>query len=163
MELSNLPKITKKGLRRVGRGHGSGRGKTAGRGTKGQKARRNIPLAFEGGTLPLVKRLPFLRGRGRNKVFKPHPIAINVANLNKLPKKSAVDVDALIKYGIVKEVAKKQGVKILSNGDLDVPLLVKLPVTRGARKKIEKAGGRIEHSEGDRLRGRSPKTAVGPT
>lgn len=144
MELSNLPKITQKGLRRVGRGHGSGRGKTAGRGTKGQKSRGNIPLAFEGGALPLVKRLPFLRGRGRNKVIKKQPIAINVASLNKLPKKTTVNVDTLIKYGIVKEAAKKQGVKILSDGNLTLPLLVKIPVSEGARKKIEKAGGTVE-------------------
>lgn len=145
MELSNLPKITTKRMRRVGRGHGSGRGKTAGRGTKGQKARGNIPLAFEGGALPLVKRLPFLRGRGRNKVFKPHPIAINVLSLNKLPKKSVVDADTLIKHGIVRGAARYQGVKILSEGELTIPLTVKLQVSAGARKKIEKAGGSVEN------------------
>lgn len=144
MELSNLPRITQKSLRRVGRGHGSGRGKTAGRGTKGQKSRKNIPLAFEGGALPLVKRLPFLRGRGRNKVFKPHPIAINISSLNKFSKKTTIDIDTLIKYGIVRDAAKKQGVKILSDGDLSVPLIVKLPVSASARKKIEKAGGTVE-------------------
>jgi large subunit ribosomal protein L15 len=145
MDLSNLPKITTKSFRRVGRGHGSGRGKTAGRGTKGQKARRNIPLAFEGGALPLVKRLPFLRGRGRNKVFKPKPIEITISRLNALPKKSKVDIDTLIKHGLVKDNAKKQGVKILSNGDLAVPLIVRLPVSDSARKKIEKAGGTVEN------------------
>ena len=139
-----MPRITQKESRRVGRGHGSGRGKTAGRGTKGQKSRKNIPLAFEGGALPLVKRLPFLRGRGRNKVFKPHPIAINISSLNKFSKKTTIDIDTLIKYGIVGNVAKKQGVKILSDGDLGVPLIVKIPVSAGARKKIEKAGGTIE-------------------
>lgn len=143
MELSSLPKITQKTLRRIGRGHGSGRGKTSGRGTKGQKARRNIPLAFEGGALPLVKRLPFLRGRGRNKVIKAHPVAVSIEKLNKLPKNTKVDVDVLIKYGIVENAAKKQGVKILSNGDLSIPLLIKLPVSAAARKKIEKAGGQI--------------------
>lgn len=144
MELSNLPRITQKESRRVGRGHGSGRGKTAGRGTKGQKSRKNIPLAFEGGALPLVKRLPFLRGRGRNKVFKPHPIAINISSLNKFSKKTTIDIDTLIKYGIVRDAARKQGVKILSDGDLSVPLIVKLPVSASARKKIEKAGGTVE-------------------
>lgn len=144
MELSNLPRVTQKESRRVGRGHGSGRGKTAGRGTKGQKSRKNIPLAFEGGALPLVKRLPFLRGRGRNKVFKPHPIAINISSLNKFSKKTTIDIDTLIKYGIVRDAARKQGVKILSDGDLSVPLIVKLPVSASARKKIEKAGGAVE-------------------
>ena len=144
MELSNLPRITQKESRRVGRGHGSGRGKTAGRGTKGQKSRKNIPLAFEGGALPLVKRLPFLRGRGRNKVFKPHPIAINISSLNKFSKKTTIDIDTLIKYGIVGDVARNLGVKILSDGDLSVLLMVKVPVSAGARKKIEKAGGTVE-------------------
>ncbi len=143
MELLKLPKITQKRLRRVGRGHGSGRGKTAGRGTKGQKARTNVPLAFEGGALPLVKRLPFLKGRGRNKVTSPHEIVVNISRLNMLPKKTTVDIDTLIKYGIVKSVAKKHGIKILSSGDLNVPLLIKLPVSKQARKKIEKAGGTV--------------------
>ena len=138
-----MPRITQKESRRVGRGHGSGRGKTSGRGTKGQKARTNIPLAFEGGALPLVKRLPLLRGRGRNKVFKPHPIAINISSLNKFSKKTTIDIDTLIKYGIVGNAARKLGVKILSNGDLNVPLSVKVPVSEGARKKIEKAGGTV--------------------
>lgn len=144
MTLTNLPRITQKESRRVGRGHGSGRGKTAGRGTKGQKSRKNIPLAFEGGALPLVKRLPFLRGRGRNKVFKPHPIAINISSLNKFSKKTTIDIDTLIKYGIVGDTARKRGVKILSGGDLSVSLMVKVPVSAGARKKIEKAGGTVE-------------------
>lgn len=143
MTLSNLPKTTQKSLRRVGRGAGSGRGKTAGRGTKGQKSRRNIPLAFEGGALPLVKRLPFLRGRGRNKVFKSHPLAINISSLNKFSKKTTIDIDTLIKYGIVGDEARKRGVKILSDGDLNVPLIVKLQVSAAARKKIEKAGGAV--------------------
>ena len=85
-----------------------------------------------------------MRGKGRNKVFRPCPVAINISNLNKLPKKTSVDVDTLIKYGIVEDVARKYGVKIISNGDLAIPLLVKLPVSKGARKKIEKAGGTVE-------------------
>ncbi len=65
MKLSSLTKITKTRKKRLGQGHGSGRGKTAGRGTKGQKARRNIPLTFEGGALTLIKRLPFMKGKGK--------------------------------------------------------------------------------------------------
>lgn len=144
MELSKLPKINKKKLRRVGRGHGSGRGKTAGRGTKGQKARGKISLSFEGGALPLVKRLPFLRGRGRNKVFKSHPLVVNIDQLNKLPSKSVVDVDTLIKHSIVPEHAKKTGVKILGNGELKTVLKIKIPTSEAARQKIERAGGSVE-------------------
>ncbi|MBI1919161.1 50S ribosomal protein L15 [Candidatus Microgenomates bacterium] len=145
MKLSELPKITTRKKRRVGRGHGSGRVKTAGRGTKGQKARGKIPLAFEGGALPLVKRLPFRRGRGRNKSFKKKPIIINVKALNLLPANSIVDVACLIKHRIIEEEEGKEfGVKILGDGQLQVLLTVKLPVSKGARKKIEKAGGKVE-------------------
>ncbi len=145
MKLSELPKITTRKKRRVGRGHGSGRVKTAGRGTKGQKARGKIPLAFEGGALPLVKRLPFIRGRGRNKSFKKKPIIINVKALNLLPANSIVDVACLIKHRIIEEEEGKEfGVKILGDGQLQVLLTVKLPVSKGARKKIEKAGGKVE-------------------
>jgi large subunit ribosomal protein L15 len=72
MNLNNLAKITTKPKRRLGQGHGSGRVKTSGRGTKGQNARSNRSLSFEGGALPLIKRLPFRRGKGKNKVFKKH-------------------------------------------------------------------------------------------
>ena len=88
--------------------------------------------------------MPFLRGRGRNKVFKPQPIAINISSLNKLSKKTTIDIDTLIKYGIVGDAARNLGVKILSAGDLSVSLIVKLPVSAAARKKIEKAGGTVE-------------------
>lgn len=145
MKLSELPKITIRKKRRVGRGHGSGRVKTAGRGTKGQKARGKIPLTFEGGALPLVKRLPFRRGRGRNKSFKKKPIIINVKALNLLPANSTVDVACLVKHRIIEEEEGKEfGVKILGDGQLQVILTVKLPVSKGARKKIEKAGGKVE-------------------
>ena len=69
MKLENLTKVTDRKKKRLGQGHGSGRGKTGGRGTKGQKARGKVSLTFEGGALPLIKRLPFHRGKGKNKVF----------------------------------------------------------------------------------------------
>lgn len=145
MKLHALPKTVDTSNKIVGRGHGSGRGKTAGRGTKGQKARRNIPLYFEGGALKLIKRLPMLRGNGRNKVFMSKPIEINVGLLEVLGKNATVDFKTLISHKLVTEKeAKLQGVKILGNGELTRPLTVKLPVTKGARLKIEKAGGTIE-------------------
>lgn len=145
MKLSTLSKITKSKKKRIGQGHGSGRGKTAGRGTKGQKAKGNIPLSFEGGALTIIKRLPFMRGKGKNKSFKKGPIVINVKVLNLLTKDSVVDLKSLIENKIVNtEDAQKYGVKILGDGELSVSLIVKLPVSKGAHKKIEKAGGKVE-------------------
>jgi large subunit ribosomal protein L15 len=145
MQLHELPKIKTKSLRRLGQGHGSGRGKTSGRGYKGQKVRNTVPLFFEGGALPLRKRLPFLRGKDRNKVFKKQPLVINVKILNLLPAKSVVDVESLIKARIVDGgQAREFGVKILGEGDLSHELTVKLPVSAGAKAKIEQAGGSVE-------------------
>lgn len=145
MNLSKLPKLKTKSKRRLGQGHGSGRVKTAGRGMKGQKSRNKVPIHFEGGALPLIKRLPFLRGKGRNKGRANRPIAVNVSALNKLKKGSVVDLAALIDNHIVgKKDAERQGAKILGDGELSIPLTVKLPVSKGAAKKIEKAGGRVE-------------------
>lgn len=144
MNLSSLTKVKTRKKRRLGQGHGSGRGKTAGRGTKGQKARGKIPLSFEGGALALVKRLPFRRGKGRNKVFKKKPIIVNVKALNLLPKGTVVDVQSLAKHGLINEQeAKIYGVKILGDGELTIPLTVKLPVSKGAEQKIKKAGGML--------------------
>lgn len=145
MNISDLEKIKSKRKKRVGQGHGSGRGKTAGRGTKGQKARNDVPLDFEGGALPLIKRLPFLRGKGRNKSFKPSPLILNLDRLNGLPKGSVVDMETLAKHKLVElKAAKENGVKILGNGELQVALTVKVPVSKSASAKIEKAGGTIE-------------------
>lgn len=146
MQLNSLPGITTRSKKRVGRGHGSGRGKTGGRGTKGQKARHSISLFFEGGAVPLIKRIPFRRGKGRNKVFRKKTIVVNVKFLNILPSGTVVDVDSLIKHNIIDaQIARECGVKILGDGKLSVPLTVKLPVSSGARKKIEEAGGKVEH------------------
>lgn len=144
MNLSSLTKVKTRKKRRLGQGHGSGRGKTAGRGTKGQKAKGKIPLSFEGGALALIKRLPFRRGKGRNKVFKKKPIIVNVKALNLLPKGTVVNVQSLAKHGLINEQeAKTYGVKILGDGELTVSLTVKLPVSKGAVQKIKKAGGTL--------------------
>ena len=145
MALNNLLKIKAKSKKRLGQGHGSGRVKTAGRGTKGQKARGKVPQRFEGGALPLTKRLPYLRGKGRNKSFSDKKLIVNLKHLSSLPKNQVVDIDSLIKFGIVKEDdAKRFGVKILGDGKLIQPLIVKLPASKSAIKKIEKAGGKVE-------------------
>lgn len=145
MSLNSLPKIKKSSKKRLGQGHGSGRVKTAGRGTKGQKARNKVPLYFEGGALPLIKRLPFRRGKGRNKSIRRNPLIVNVKYLNGFVKNQVVDVESLIKKGIVKsDDAKQFGVKILGDGEINQSLVIKLPISKSAAKKIEKAGGRVE-------------------
>lgn len=144
MKLENISKTTETKKRRLGQGHGSGRGKTAGRGTKGQKARGKIPLRFEGGALALIKRMPFRRGKGKNKIFKRKPIVINVKYLNLYKKGEKVNLKTLSSYNIVDEKeAQIYGVKILGEGNLSVPLIVELPASKGALKKIEKAGGKV--------------------
>ncbi len=143
MKLNNLPKSTTTKKRRLGQGHGTGRVKTAGRGTKGQKARGDIPLAFEGGALALIKRLPFMRGKGKNKSFKDRPIVLNVEKLNDLAKGTVVTVALLLEKKLVGKEAKKLGVKILGSGDLTVALTVQIAVSKSAQTKIEKAGGSI--------------------
>lgn len=144
MKLNELPKLTDRPKKRLGRGHGSGRGKTAGRGTKGQKARGKIKLGFEGGQLPLIKRLPLKKGKGRNKSLKAGPIVVNIKFLNMLAPNEEVDLETLIQAKIVKEdEARNYGVKILGDGELKIPLKISLPCSHGAAAKIEKAGGKV--------------------
>lgn len=143
MNLSTLTKLTVRRKKRLGRGHGSGRGKTAGRGTKGQKARGKISLTFEGGALPLIKRLPFRRGKERNKPKGLDYVVLNVSALNFFKKGSVVDLEALLKNNLISKKASKNGVKILGDGKLEVALTVKLPVSKGAKEKIEKLGGKV--------------------
>ncbi|MEK7499260.1 MAG: uL15m family ribosomal protein, partial [Patescibacteria group bacterium] len=98
------------------------------------------------GALPLTKRLPFLRGKNRNKVFKNTPVILNLSQLNTLPKDSTVDTAFLIKHGLVDaKQATQDGVKILGNGTLQVSLKVMLPVSHSAAQSIEKAGGTVAH------------------
>lgn len=146
MKLNELTKIKTKGAKRVGRGPGSGRGKTAGRGQKGQNARGKIPIThshYEGGQRPLFKRLPYKRGKG-NRSLSKKPIAVSLEVLNILPKNSEVNLDLLIKNRIVdKNDAQKFGVKILGNGNLQNSLTIALPISKSAAQKVEKAGGKV--------------------
>jgi large subunit ribosomal protein L15 len=145
MNLSNLHKIKAKSKRRLGQGHGSGRVKTAGRGTKGQKARNKVAIYFEGGALPLTKRLPFLRGKGRNRSLQEDRYVLNISALNVFPKGAEVTLETLAKHNLIDlESVKQKGVKILGDGELQVALTVKLPASKGAIEKIEKAGGKVE-------------------
>ena len=147
MNISDIGKLTARSKKRVGQGHGSGRGKTAGRGTKGQKARNKVAINFEGGALPLTKRLPFLRGKGRNKSLQIKPYVVNVEDLNVFAKGTVVDAKKLSQQGLIPtDPEKYKTVKILGDGELEVALTVKLPTSKGAAEKIAKAGGTVEVS-----------------
>ena len=133
---------SKKEAKRIGRGHGSGQGKTAGKGHKGQKARsgKGMRLGFEGGQMPLQRRIP---KRGFNNIFAKTVVAINVGTLNKFEDGAVVDLAALTEKGIGKN--SFDAVKILSNGTLTKKLTVKANAfSKGAVAKIEAAGGKTE-------------------
>lgn len=125
MKDSFLPKIVERPNKRVGRGHGSGKVKTSGRGTKGQKARGTIPPAFEGGQLSIIKRLPLLRGKGRNHSMKEKAFPIDIMKLNVIPAGTKVTLETLEKYHIIKPGVKK--VKILGKGKLNHALEILVP------------------------------------
>lgn len=132
-----------KDVKRVGRGHGSGNGKTAGKGHKGQNARSGggVRPGFEGGQMPLQRRIP---KRGFNNVFAKEFAAVNVSELEKRFESGAVvDAQTLIESGAIKKAL--DGVKILGNGELTKSLTVKaVKFTAAAQEKIEKAGGKAE-------------------
>lgn len=150
MKLDKLPKMAEKKAKRIGRGPGSGKGKTSGRGTKGQNARSRLPVThshFEGGQRPIIKRLPYRRGKGNYKSQKK-PIVINLKALNLLTKNQIVNVETLAKAGIVnKQDAQAQGVKILGDGQLSIALNVELPISKSAAEKVVKAGGTVTKSK----------------
>ena len=148
MQLNNLSSIKTKSKRRLGQGHGSGRVKTAGRGTKGQNARSSRSMSFEGGALPLIKRLPFRRGKSRNKTFQKKSVIVNIEALNIFKAASVIDLKALVEKKLVdaKEAADC-GVKILGDGEIKVALTIKLPISKQAEAKIIKAGGQIQSAD----------------
>src|SRR3990167_5140278 len=105
MKLENLPRTIKKNNKRIGRGPGSGKGKTAGRGTKGQKARGGLSVRhphYEGGQRPLFKRLPYRRGKGNPRITKK-PIVVNLEALNLLSAGEKVNLESLVQFKIVKK------------------------------------------------------------
>ena len=138
-----------KASKRVGRGHGSGWGKTAGKGHKGQKARSggSIRPGFEGGQMPLQRRIP---KRGFNNIFAKKIVAINVSALEVFEDGAEVTAETLVEKGIIDN--NFDGIKILANGNLTKKLTVKLkkisesakPFSESAKQKIEAAGGKAE-------------------
>lgn len=144
MELSNLRpakgSVHSDNFRR-GRGHGSGNGKTAGKGHKGQKARSGAPrIGFEGGQMPLYRRIP---KRGFKNINTREIVAINVSRLEVFDNGTDVTVESLLEKGIIKDAA--DGVKILGNGELTKKLNVKVNAfSASAKEKIEALGGKAE-------------------
>lgn len=129
--------------RRVGRGHGSGRGKTAGRGTKGQNARSGggVRLGFEGGQLPIQRRMPYKRGF--TNIFAAEWETVNIGRLAELEIEGDVTPEALVAAGVVRST--RFPVKILGNGELAKPLTVKAQAfSKSAQAAIEAAGGTVE-------------------
>lgn len=144
MKLHELkpPKGSRTRATRVGRGIGSGSGKTSGRGHKGQKSRSGsgIRPGFEGGQMPLYRRLP---KRGFTNIFRKEIVAINVVALNRFDGGTEVTPELLLETGVIKAV--KDGVKILGEGDLDRALTVKAhSFSKKALEKITAAGGKAE-------------------
>ena len=144
MKLHELapPAKSSKSDKRLGRGVGSGWGKTAGRGTKGYNSRSGggVRPGYEGGQMPIQRRLP---KRGFTNIFRKRIAAINIRDLLTFKSGSLVDEDALVKAGLIK--GKKDGIKLLGQGEISIALNVKLShVSKSAREKIEAAGGSIE-------------------
>ncbi|MFQ5886012.1 MAG: 50S ribosomal protein L15 [Anaerolineae bacterium] len=156
MKLHELrpPKGAKRKRKRVARGHAAGQGKTAGRGTKGQKARSGggVRPYFEGGQLPLVQRLP--QKRGFHNPFKKEYAIVNVERLNEgFEAGTQVSPQALVEAGVIKSATLP--VKVLGRGRLEKPLTVRAHAfSHTARSKIEAAGGEIEVLEFKWVRGR---------
>jgi large subunit ribosomal protein L15 len=145
VDLSNLKPFygAKHKEKRVGRGHGSSHGKTSGRGHKGQKAREGLDIRpiFEGGQTPIIRRLP---KRGFKNIFKVEYAVVNVGALSKaFSPNEVVDENSLREKGLIK--GKGKPIKLLGNGEINIPLTIRVhAVSRSAKEKVEKAGGRVE-------------------
>lgn len=140
-ELSPAEGSTKES-KRIGRGHGSGQGKTAGKGHKGQNARSGggVRPGFEGGQMPLARRIP---KRGFNNIFGTTYAVINVSDLDQFVDGTVVDAELLTAVGLVKKTC--DGIKVLGNGEVSKKLTVKVAAfSQTAKEKIEKAGGKAE-------------------
>lgn len=135
-------KASKKNRKRVGRGPGSGHGKTSCRGHKGQKSRSGggVRPGFEGGQMPLQRRLP---KRGFANVYKKSYTLININDLNRFEPETVLDLEALKEADLVKGL--KDGVKLLGDGEISHPIVIKVQkASKTAKEKIEAAGGKVE-------------------
>jgi large subunit ribosomal protein L15 len=144
MKLEELkpPEGARRKRKRVGRGIGSGHGKTACKGSKGQKARSGggIKAGFEGGQMPIQRRLP---KRGFRSPFKKHFAIVHLKDLNRFPKDTVVEPELLFQSGLIRK--KEEPVKLLSDGELQHPLTIRVHrATKAAAQKVEAASGRVE-------------------
>ena len=144
MKLNELSpaKGSRKAPNRLGRGVGSGTGKTAGRGTKGYNSRSGggVRPGYEGGQMPLHRRLP---KRGFANIFRKNIAVINIRDLKRFDKGSLVDEAALVQAGLVS--GKRDGIKLLAHGEIDYALDIKISkISQSAREKVETAGGKVE-------------------
>ena len=144
MRLNELSpaKGSRKAPNRLGRGVGSGSGKTAGRGTKGYNSRSGggVRPGYEGGQMPLHRRLP---KRGFANIFRKNIAVINIRDLKRFDKGSLVDEAALVQAGLVS--GKRDGIKLLAHGEIDYALDIKISkISQSAREKVEAAGGKVE-------------------
>ena len=140
------PYGSRRARKRVGRGNSSGHGTYSGRGCKGQKARagKKIRPGFEGGQLPIIKRLP--RKRGFTNIFRTEYDTVNISALNNFEPGSEVTPEKLVAAGVLKSL--RNPIKILADGDINHPLTVKAnKFSASARAKIEAAGGKAEEVE----------------
>lgn len=140
MKLSKIKSIKISKKKRVGRGESSGKGKTAGRGMKGQKSRSSIKPTFEGGQLPIIKRLPFQRGVG-NRPSK-NLLTLTLSDLNRFKDKAVIDLRSLKELKFVPS-SKKVYVKVVASGELKKQLTVNVPTTKKAQILIEKEKGKV--------------------
>ena len=147
MKLNELapPAGSRTTRKRKGRGVGSGYGKTAGRGTKGYNSRSGggVRPGFEGGQMPIHRRLP---KRGFTNIFRRKIATINIRDLARFDSGMIVDEAVLISCGLIK--GERDGIKLLGQGEIDIPLTIKVSqVSKNARQKIEAAGGNVEVTE----------------
>lgn len=148
MKLNELVKINDRRKKRLGRGIGSGLGKTSGRGTKGQKSRGKIPIGFTGAGLPTYKKLPLRRGLG-NRAVSLKPKILNLSKLSIFKTGTTIDLETLLESKLITKKDVKDGVKVLASklaeNESIKKLIVKLSVSKKAKEEIEKMGGRVEH------------------
>lgn len=142
MELNKLIKVkNRRQNKRLGRGESSGKGKTSGKGYKGQKARGKMRIGFEGGQLPLIKRLPFRKGVGNNLAHKT--LTITLDQISVFDSGSKIDAESLVEKGLLKKSFKPYLIKIVAKGSLSKSFNVHVVTTPKAKEAIEQAKGKV--------------------
>lgn len=143
--MDNLTRQTARSKKRLGRGIGSGKGKTGGRGQKGQKARGKVKLGFSGGGLPLYRKLPLLRGWG-NKVVSEEKLVVSTEALNIFKDGERIDIETLVAARLLRRPKiREYEIKVLATGKLNKKLLISgIKLSKNARLEVEKLGGSVE-------------------